>query len=152
MCILLLSLLCSQGPVKNMMLVEAVFAGFFTYLQENVVDVLIIVCAILVFMCSLCGYTIYLMYMSKDEANKSLSLLHFQQWVFIPSISATKIIWRRYNCFLSPRPLPAVHGSIHPAPLLANLHGDLHQSLQPSLLLGALSQVEEAPSTFPPGI
>ena len=53
-----------------MMLVEAVFAGFFTYLQENVVDVLIIVCAILVFMCSLCGYTIYLMYMSKDEANK----------------------------------------------------------------------------------
>ena len=41
-----------------------------TYLQENAVDVLIIIGAFIILVCSLCGYIIYIRYMSKDEKNK----------------------------------------------------------------------------------
>ena len=55
-----------------MMQVEAVFADLLTLtnLQENTVDIIIIVGAFLVLVCSLFGYFVYLSYMSKDEANK----------------------------------------------------------------------------------
>ena len=53
-----------------MMQVEAVFADLLTNLQENTVDIIIIVGAFLVLVCSLFGYFVYLSYMSKDEANK----------------------------------------------------------------------------------
>ena len=51
------------------MMVEALFK-IFTYLQENILNILTIVGAFLVLMCSLFGYFIYLSYMSKDQANK----------------------------------------------------------------------------------
>ena len=52
------------------MLTDAVLADLLTFLQENIADVLTIVGAFLVLICSLFGYFIYLSYMSKDEANK----------------------------------------------------------------------------------
>ena len=56
-----------SAPVMQMMLM---IADLRTYLHENIADVLIIVGAFLVLICSLLGYFIYLSYMSKDEANK----------------------------------------------------------------------------------
>ena len=53
-----------------MMLVETVFADLFTYLKENIADVLIITGTFLVLICSLFGYFVYLLFMNKDEANK----------------------------------------------------------------------------------
>ena len=41
-----------------------------TYLQENVVDILIVVGAFLILVCSLFGFIIYILYMRKDDANK----------------------------------------------------------------------------------
>ena len=59
-----------QVPVLQMMLVETVFADLFTYLKENIADVLIITGTFLVLICSLFGYFVYLLFMNKDEANK----------------------------------------------------------------------------------
>ena len=56
-----------SAPVMQMMLM---IADLCTYLHENIADVLIIVGAFLILICSLLGYFIYLSYMSKDEANK----------------------------------------------------------------------------------
>ena len=53
-----------------MTLMDAVFADLHTYLQENIADILIIVGAFLILICSLFGYFVYLLYMSKDQANK----------------------------------------------------------------------------------
>ena len=67
-----LSYLCSLAsvPALQMMLVETVFADLFTYLKENIADVLIITGTFLVLICSLFGYFVYLLFMNKDEANK----------------------------------------------------------------------------------
>ena len=46
------------------------FANPLTYLQENIADVLIIVGAFLVLICSIFGYFVYLSYMSKDQVNQ----------------------------------------------------------------------------------
>ena len=53
-----------------MTLMDAVFADLHTYLQENIADILIIVGAFLILICSLFGYFVYLSYMSKDQVNQ----------------------------------------------------------------------------------
>ena len=53
-----------------MKLMDSVFANLLTYLQENIADVLIIVGAFLVLICSIFGYFVYLSYMSKDQVNQ----------------------------------------------------------------------------------
>ena len=49
---------------------DSVVANLHTYLQENIADVLIIVGAFLVLICSIFGYFVYLSYMSKDQVNQ----------------------------------------------------------------------------------
>ena len=58
----IISLLLSQSPVMQMTADTNVLSGF---------HVFVIVSAALLLICSLCGYSVYLLYMRRDEANKA---------------------------------------------------------------------------------